>query len=177
MDIKENIIGINIKKRRGELCLTQRQLAAKMELDYTYIGRWERGMKPSAKYLAMLSKVLGISVEQLTSSNSKEEALNSLHEAYLRRFVEETLAYKEARKLIIGLEFPEKPKNLTKEESCLWNMNELALRRWEKTREVFIIPTWVLEKFCREAMGGPYEDGKRHKITGILKDFIKAGEK
>ena len=65
MDVYK-IIGNNIKRRRLELNLSQKQVADKIDIDYSYFGRMERGDQPiSLKRLFQIAEVLDASVESL----------------------------------------------------------------------------------------------------------------
>ena len=65
-----SIIAANVKKLRGIRGLTQKQLAEKVGVTYQHIYRWERGVKPTARYLAKLSSALKVDVSELTASPS-----------------------------------------------------------------------------------------------------------
>jgi len=194
LTIKKNIFRTNLEGILLDKGITQADLARLMNVTSQHIWPWASGKSyPNTKNLAKIASALGISVEKLTNGNKPEE-LSPSTENLIRKLVDEQFAFKEReweireRELAmhlspsrqrtekINLEFPSKPEGLTAEKSFLWNMNELALHRWEKTDWAFNIPTWALEKFCLEAKG-PYEDGKLQEVTGILKDFIKAGER
>lgn len=66
-DNKSSIIASNIRKLRGLRGLTQKQLAEKAGVMSHYIGRWERGVKPTARYLAKLASALKVDVSELTA--------------------------------------------------------------------------------------------------------------
>jgi len=67
------------------------------------------------------------------------------------------------------LVFPEKTANLTKAESYCWDNNIAALRDWSKTSKAFKVPTWALEKFCRQVV----HYGSPDDIPGLLKDIFR----
>ena len=59
-------LGLNVRRRREELDLTQEKLAEKAELDQTYISGIERGLRnPGILNIAKLAKALGMSTWQL----------------------------------------------------------------------------------------------------------------
>lgn len=59
-------LGLNIRKSRIELNLTQEHLAEKSGLDVTYISGIERGLRnPGIKNVARLAKALEMSTSEL----------------------------------------------------------------------------------------------------------------
>ena len=59
-------LGLNVRRRREELDLTQEQLAEKADLDQTYISGIERGLRnPGILNVAKLAKALGVSTAAL----------------------------------------------------------------------------------------------------------------
>ena len=62
-----NIIGMNIVKRRHELNISQEKLAEASDLSINYISRIERGASKhvSADTLYKISKSLNVSMEEL----------------------------------------------------------------------------------------------------------------
>ena len=59
-------LGLNVRRRREELGLTQERLAEKAELDQTYISGIERGLRnPGILNVSKLAKALGMSTSQL----------------------------------------------------------------------------------------------------------------
>lgn len=62
-------LGISIREVRGQLGLTQEQLAERCDFDRTYISLVERGQRnPSFLNLLRLAAGLGLSVSQLTKN-------------------------------------------------------------------------------------------------------------
>jgi transcriptional regulator with XRE-family HTH domain len=58
--------GLNVRKRREALKLSQLQAAEKADLDPTYISGIERGVRnPSLVSIARVAKALGLSVSDL----------------------------------------------------------------------------------------------------------------
>ena len=58
--------GLNVRKRREHLGLSQNQAAEKADLDPTYISGIERGVRnPSLVSIARIAKALGFSVSEL----------------------------------------------------------------------------------------------------------------
>ena len=94
-------ISANIKRLRGEKCLTQKQLAEKIGVSYQYIGRWEKGIEPSAKYLTKLASALDVDVSELTTPPSVPDRRENIGyqttidldstEARLKFLIEETV--------------------------------------------------------------------------------------
>jgi len=80
MKKSENIIGINIKSRRGILGLTQDELANKVGCHQKDISGWESGITPSAKNLQKIAEALKVSpewllIEQKDNSDSDTQPL------------------------------------------------------------------------------------------------------
>ena len=72
-ETNQNLInlGLNIKKTRLKLQLSQEQLALKCDFDRTYISMLERGKRnPSYLNLLKLVKGLEISISQLLEINN-----------------------------------------------------------------------------------------------------------
>lgn len=60
------MIGNNIKAARLAAGLTQKELAAKIDVPYQYIQRWEYNKHiPSTEYIFKLATALNISAEKL----------------------------------------------------------------------------------------------------------------
>jgi transcriptional regulator with XRE-family HTH domain len=58
--------GLNVRKRREALGLTQNQTAERAELDPTYISGIERGVRnPSLISIARVAKAMGVSISEL----------------------------------------------------------------------------------------------------------------
>ena len=58
--------GLNARKRREALCITQLKAAERADLDPTYISGIERGVRnPSLISIARLAKALDVSVSDL----------------------------------------------------------------------------------------------------------------
>jgi transcriptional regulator with XRE-family HTH domain len=67
-------LGLLIRKKRIEKGYTQLELADKMNLDYQYISRIERGMiTPTVYWLLNLSEALEISISQLMLDLEEEK--------------------------------------------------------------------------------------------------------
>ncbi len=94
-------IAANIRKLRGLRGLTQKQLAKKLGVKYQHIGRWERGVKPTARNLAKLASALKVDVSELTAPppvSDRREIIGAqttldidTAEARQRRLLEETI--------------------------------------------------------------------------------------
>lgn len=82
-------IGKRLKRLRMEKGLTQKELAARVKggLDYTYIGKIERGEQlPSLKILLKISEALSVSVNHFFQDESAPVALG-IPLAELKRLV------------------------------------------------------------------------------------------
>ena len=67
MKNRNNSIGLNIKAARLARGLTQKQVADYLSLPFQNVSAWERSQaSPALKHLARLSKLLGVTVDQLT---------------------------------------------------------------------------------------------------------------
>ena len=66
MKISFRIIGQNIKASRLAVCLTQEQLAERLDISVIHYGRMERGEhRPSIEQLAKIADALNTSIEAL----------------------------------------------------------------------------------------------------------------
>ena len=72
-----NVIGMNIVKRRHELNISQEKLAEASDLSINYISRIERGVSKhvSADTLYKISKSLNVSMEELMENNKQEKIM------------------------------------------------------------------------------------------------------
>lgn len=70
-----NVIGMNIVKRRHELNISQEKLAEASDLSINYISRIEHGASKhvSADTLYKISKNLNVSMEELMENNKQEK--------------------------------------------------------------------------------------------------------
>jgi len=183
---RKKILAANITRLLEEKGLSQADLARISGFTPQEVWAWVNGKYfPTSRTRSRLASALEVSVERLTNGH-KPAKIEQADDDHIRKIVEDTIedlfkAFEWSTKPPtwlreeIRLEFPKPPGGLTEEESYRWNMNELALRRWENLPETFYVPIWALKRFCLEAKG-PYEDGKLQEVTGILKDFIKAGK-
>ncbi len=74
-------LGERIKKLRKRLGLTQKEFAGRVvgKVDYTYIGRMERGEQyPSLKMLEKIGKAFGVPLSYFFQDNSILNSLNLL---------------------------------------------------------------------------------------------------
>lgn len=63
-------LGKNIKKRRKELCLTQQELADRLNMSLNFVGKIEVAFsKPSLDTLIEIAKALETTVSKLTDFN------------------------------------------------------------------------------------------------------------
>src|SRR5574344_845589 len=68
--INQKIFGSKIKKARLKMCLTQLQLAEKVNISQNFLGDIERGIKlPSLPKLILLSNTLKISLDSMFSES------------------------------------------------------------------------------------------------------------
>lgn len=68
-------VGERIKELRTKLGLTQSELAKKVKLHYTQIGRYEnKGAQPSADILSKLADVLDVTTDFLMSGSQDDMA-------------------------------------------------------------------------------------------------------
>ena len=68
-----NSFGKKIKLLRIEKGITQKQLASIIGVEYQYISRWERGVQPSSKYIAILSDALDADLSELCSASESKD--------------------------------------------------------------------------------------------------------
>lgn len=66
------IISVNIRKKRRELELTQKQLADKIGVRYQYIQKWEGGTKPSVEFIGKIAEALNVNLEWLLENHNNE---------------------------------------------------------------------------------------------------------
>jgi len=172
-----------------------------LKVSYESVGHYENGRRElDASKLYKITE-LGVNInwlltgkgemmlkeegeDRLDQINDKLDRLVSYMRTQVSRQADESMhllrrrsdqmPYLERTEVI--LKFPEKPSDLTEEEAERWNRNELALRRWERTKHAFNAPTWALERFCREVVHF-YEGGDLKDVGGLLKDFIQEGKK
>ena len=101
-DKKSSIIAVNIRKLRGLRGLTQKQLAEEAGVMSHYIGRWERGVKPTARNLTKLASALKVDVSEFTAPppvQDRREIIGAqtptdidISQADQKRLLEETVA-------------------------------------------------------------------------------------
>ena len=64
-------LGLQIKKRRTELNMTQEQLAQKLDVSRSAISNWEIGRNyPDIQLIVTLSDILGISLDNLLKGDT-----------------------------------------------------------------------------------------------------------
>ena len=83
MELEEWVhqIGLNIRNQRKNLDLTQEQLAELADVDTSYIGQIERGLRePSLKILWRLSVVLHLPLSGLLTIEDKDISVKTLEE-------------------------------------------------------------------------------------------------
>lgn len=71
------ITSVNIRRKRRELDLTQKQLADRIGVRYQYIQKWEGGTKPSIEFINKIAKALDVDVEWLLTENEQEAKIES----------------------------------------------------------------------------------------------------
>ena len=70
-----NTMGEIIAARRKELGMTQKELAAKMNVTDKAVSKWERGLAyPDINSIPQLAEVLGVSVAELMDAQSDDKA-------------------------------------------------------------------------------------------------------
>ena len=74
----------------------------------------------------------------------------------------------------VNLKISDPPPDLLPEDKERWLKNAGTLRRWQKTNRSFYVPSWALERFCRELVHF-YDGGDLSSVGGILKDFVDEG--
>lgn len=153
MENTKKIIGRNIKTARTAKGLTQQQLAEMVGVAYQNFYGWENGIRaPSTKYFSLIAQKLDTTVDDLSKPTQKEPDTHMIMEA----------------------NFGER----TPEDRERWLRNTEVLQRWAEARpeEVFWVPIWALERFCRENVS-LWEGGRIDDISGLLKDYIEEGRK
>lgn len=85
-----NVIGMNIVKRRHELNIGQEKLAEASDLSINYISRIERGASKhvSADTLYKISKSLNVSMEELMENNKQEKITPGPKQAKLIQYLQ-----------------------------------------------------------------------------------------
>lgn len=69
-----NTMGEIIAARRKELSMTQKELAAKLNVTDKAVSKWERGLAfPDINSIPQLAEVLGVSVVELMDSQTQEK--------------------------------------------------------------------------------------------------------
>lgn len=88
--MEPSTMGQLIACRRRELGMTQRQLAAKLNITDKAVSKWERGLScPDVTLLAGLAQALGISTGELLDPRQNSDGTDTQRE----KAVEQTLAY------------------------------------------------------------------------------------
>lgn len=83
-----NTMGEIIAVRRKELGMTQKELAAKMNVTDKAVSKWERGLAcPDINSIPQLAETLGVSVVELMDAQSGEKT----EEAPMKHIVKETI--------------------------------------------------------------------------------------
>lgn len=60
-----------IDKKRKECKMTQKELAAKLNVTQGAISQWEQGLvEPSLKYIVLMAKIFGCTVDELVGAES-----------------------------------------------------------------------------------------------------------
>lgn len=72
----ENVLPVNIQRKRRESGLTQMKLAEKANIGLTYVAQIEQGKKlPTLKTLENIARALGTSMDILVMDAESEKAL------------------------------------------------------------------------------------------------------
>ena len=91
-----------LKKSRTERSLSQGELAKRVGVHYTQIGRYEnKGAQPSADILAKLATALGVSVDFLMGGSLDDQAQDSLSDRELLRQFKRLEELPKEQKLIV----------------------------------------------------------------------------
>jgi transcriptional regulator with XRE-family HTH domain len=86
----KNTLGTRITELRKTKQWSQSDLAAKVEISYAQIGRYEtKGAQPSAEVLKKIADALNTTVDFLVNGNTEDKAKASLHDAEVIRFFKE----------------------------------------------------------------------------------------
>ena len=92
LDLRQ-VLGANIRSLRGQLGLSQDDLAAGSGLSMNYIGYIERGKKwPSHEALSELAKALNTTPDRLLAEETEEDSQTTFALQTLWRRVEASLA-------------------------------------------------------------------------------------
>jgi transcriptional regulator with XRE-family HTH domain len=87
MSSKINKLGKRIVELRKEKGMSQSDLAAKVNLSYAQIGRYEtKGVQPPAEILKKMADALDTSVDFIINGTTNEKAKASLKDAELIRY-------------------------------------------------------------------------------------------
>ncbi|MBN2258838.1 MAG: helix-turn-helix transcriptional regulator [Anaerolineaceae bacterium] len=79
-------IGDNIRKKRKELGLSQRELASRIESDASYINRLETGkLNPSIASIEKIADVLHCSLDALVKGHNGDEDIHIQDKSLLER--------------------------------------------------------------------------------------------
>lgn len=83
-------IGVFIQQLRKEKSMTQKELAAKLDVTDKAVSKWERGLGcPDISLIMPLAKILGVSTSELLSGEKNAEPLHEAAESA----IEETILY------------------------------------------------------------------------------------
>lgn len=98
-----NTLGGRIQELRKKAGLSQSELAKKINISHTQMGRYEiKDVQPPADVLKRLADLFGTSIDYLVLGNSDEKATQSLKDAELvADFKKVALLPEEERKTII----------------------------------------------------------------------------
>lgn len=99
MSSKSNTLGKRIIELRKAKNMSQSDLADKIGLSYTQIGRYEtKGVQPPAEILKKIADILDSSMDFLVNGTTDEKAKASLKDAELIRYFKEIEAMPSAEK-------------------------------------------------------------------------------
>jgi transcriptional regulator with XRE-family HTH domain len=67
-------LGRGIAALRSKCRLTRKGLASRVEISYSQLGYWERGLsQPPIRKLVALTRILGVSIEELIAAGGPAE--------------------------------------------------------------------------------------------------------
>ncbi len=71
-------IGVNIKRKRDSMGITQRELGELLGVSDTIVCRWEKGvLKPDVNDIPAIARILDISIEELFGKDDKQDKVKA----------------------------------------------------------------------------------------------------
>lgn len=88
-----------LRQLRTQKNLSQSELGEKAKIDYTHIGKYERGLSnPSLETLVLLADALGVTLDYLVKGNEEDAAVARLADRDLLKMFEEVEKFTPAEK-------------------------------------------------------------------------------